>query len=104
MSVYFSWGVSKKYYLEFKDMPALMLQVNGFNYKGKVIIALNGGKDAYEIYTQRNGEWIQECDEAYCDNLGEILDRIIETSNDQSDEYKEKVNKWVDSIGGKETA
>ena len=97
-SVYGSWGITKKYYTEYEGMPALILQVNGFKYKGKVIIALNEGKDLYEIYLRRKGVWMMECDEIYNDQLGEVLDRIIETDNDKSDEYSERVNKWVEKI------
>lgn len=103
-SVYASWGITKKYYTEYEGMPALMLQVNGFKYRGKVVIALNEGKDVYEIYTRRKGVWMQHCDEAYCDNLGEILDCIIETDDDKSDEYENKVLDWVKKIAKAEAS
>ena len=36
-------------------MAALVMQVNGFKFQGKVYIALGEGSDYYRIYGEKNG-------------------------------------------------
>ena len=46
---YFSWGVSKKVFTFYNDMPSLMMRVSGAIHKGWVVISLNEGSDTYEV-------------------------------------------------------
>ena len=58
-----SWGISKMYATQIvknvngKDftMAALVMQVNGFQFHGKVYIALDEGTDYYRIYGEKDG-------------------------------------------------
>jgi hypothetical protein len=92
MNVLWSWGISKKQATYYKNMPSLIMVVNGFIHKGIVIISLNEGKDLYNIYLLNNQqEVIQTIEDVYSEDL-DILDRLIETGEMTDTEYKGKVN------------
>ncbi len=77
--VVMSWGVSKKYCTLYKSMPTLILKVSALVHKGYVYISLNEGKDAYEVRLMTNRhECVKTLDEIYCDQLGSIIDGLIE--------------------------
>ena len=56
-----SWGISKMYATQIVKnvngedftMAALVMQVNGFQFQGKIYIALDEGSDYYRIYGKR---------------------------------------------------
>ena len=74
--VVWSWGLSRRFATVYKNMPALGLRVSGLLHKGYVYICYNEGRDVYEVY---------------CDNLGFVLDGMIERDYSMSDEtYKGK--------------
>ena len=58
-----SWGFSKMYATQIVKnvngedftMTALVMQVNGFQFQGKVYIALDEGSDYYRIYGEKDG-------------------------------------------------
>ena len=58
-----SWGISKMYATQIVKnvngedftMAALVMQVNGFQFQGKVYIALDEGSDYYRIYGEKDG-------------------------------------------------
>ena len=54
LPVVMSWGVSKKCYTLFKEMPTLMLKVSALIHNGWVYISLNEGKDVYEVRLMNN--------------------------------------------------
>lgn len=83
-SVLLSWGIRKLYATVFKDMPSLMLHVNGRLFKGYVVICLNGS-DYYEVYL-RNGRDVQcLCDEVCFDELGNLIDKHIKSGTDKAE-------------------
>ena len=90
--VVMSWGVSKKCYTLFQEMPTLMLKVSALIHKGWVYISLNEGKDVYEVRLMNNKrECIKTIDEVYCDQLGSIIDGLIERPTTMTEEeYSEK--------------
>lgn len=92
ISVLWSWGVSRKVATTYKDMPTLALRVSGVLFKGWVYICLNEGRDIYEIYcVSMKGVVKKENKEVFCDNLGFVLDSMIERDYNMSDEaYKVK--------------
>lgn len=83
-----SWGIREFVATIYDDMPALRLKVNGRLHAGYVIIALNGS-DYYEVYLQndKGTECVNE--EVYFDELGDVIDRAIESGTD-----KEGYNKF----------
>ena len=56
-----SWGISKMFATQIVKnvngedftMAALVMQVNGFQFQGKIYIALDEGSDYYRIYGKR---------------------------------------------------
>lgn len=58
-----SWGISKMYATQIVKnvngedftMAALVMQVDGFQFQGKVYIALDEGSDYYRIYGEKDG-------------------------------------------------
>ena len=92
LQVVMSWGVSKKCYTLFQEMPTLMLKVSALVHKGWVYISLNEGMDVYEVRLMNNKhECIKTIDEVYCDQLGSIIDELIEKPATMTEkEYSEK--------------
>jgi hypothetical protein len=89
-----SWGVSKKCFTNYQGMPTLMLRVTGLIHKGWVYISLNEGKDVYEVRLMTTKRKCKKTiDEVYCDQLGRVIDELIEKPSNMSDEeYKIKAD------------
>ena len=81
MNIVLSWGVENFIATVFKEMPALKFWVNGRLFKGFVIVALNGS-DYYEIYLMNYQETKCVTDRTFFDEVGEIIDRTIESGTD----------------------
>ena len=96
-SVYYSWGCSKKVYCEIDGKCGLAMRVNGFCFSGWVVILLNGGADLYEVYTAKDvknlATYENKHTDIYCDQLGSVLDEIIEKGNMSDEEYNARVDK-----------
>ena len=87
-----SWGVYALQPTIHRNMPALAFSVNGFKHKGRVYIALNQGLDLLEIFLiNSEGKEVKHIEEIFIDDLVSVLDKYIETDNDKSENYKEKV-------------
>ena len=92
LMVQLSWGVSKKAGFLYKDMPTLAMKVNGLLHKDWVYISLNEGADTYEIRLMNGNKEIKLVDDVYCDNLGRVLDSLIEKDSSLTDtEYNQQV-------------
>ena len=74
-------------------MAALVMNVNGFYFKGKLYIALDEGSDYYRIYCEKNGKLKEEHHDIGVEELGTTLDSVIETGGLSMEEYKTKVFK-----------
>lgn len=91
MPTYFSWGVSKKMFTFWNDMPSLMLRVSGAIHKGWVVVSLNEGADTYEVrlLNVRQEEKAVYTD-IYADQVGSFIDDKIERPVGMSyEEYRE---------------
>ena len=101
VSVFWSWGVSQMYATQIVmpvngmnfAMAALVMNVNGFYFKGKLYIALDEGSDYYRIYCEKNGKLKEEHHDIGVEELGTTLDSVIETGGLSMEEYKTKVFK-----------
>lgn len=84
MPILMSWGIKEIVATLYDDMPALRFKVNGRLHAGNVIIALNGS-DYYEVYLQddKGTECLNE--EVYFDELGDVIDRAIESGTDKEE-------------------
>lgn len=91
-----SWGMDRLVAIEYEDKPALKFNVNGFVHKGNVVIALDDGKDLYEIHLLKDsGEVKKSVREIYYDHLVDMADVLIETGDDTPDTYKKRVEEWL---------
>lgn len=85
-----SWGVHN--FRNFDNL-ALIFKVNGFKHKGVVAITYNRVPDLFNVEL-RNGHYnlVEKVDGVYVDQLVSVIDSLVETDNDKSEEYSEKVN------------
>ena len=79
-------------------MAALVMQVNGFQFQVKVYIALDEGSDYYRIYGEKDGTTKEYHHDIAFDELGDILDSMIETGGMTKEEYQAKVKDFVCSL------
>ena len=99
VNVFSSWGVSKMYETQIVmpvngmdfAMAALVMQVNGFNFKGKLYVALDEESDYYRIYLEKDGKLIEEKYDIGFEELGGILDDLIDTGGLTKEVYNKKV-------------
>jgi hypothetical protein len=94
LNVYWSWG-PKNFAADYIDRKAaLRFRVSGLLHKGYVYIALDEGSDTYDIYLQKIREKQPRLavEGAYCDNMGEIIDGLVEC-NTSMNKYWELVKK-----------
>lgn len=78
-NTFWCWGVSKVQYCFYNDMPTLMLRVSGLVHKGWVYVSLNEGRDVYEVRLLNTRKTLKKTvDEVYCDELGAMIDHLIE--------------------------
>lgn len=77
--IFFSWGVSKFFYLSNKG---LLFKVNGNHHKGYVLITL-AWNDTYNVYIMStHGNVKTELNEVYYDMLVDVIDNEIEYVED----------------------
>ena len=101
-----SWGISKMYATQIVKnvngedftMAALVMQVNGFQFQGEVYIALDEGSDYYRIYGEKDGTTKEYHHDIAFDELGDVLDSMIETGGMTKEEYQAKVKDFVCSL------
>ena len=71
------------------------MQVNGFQFQGKVYIALDEGSDYYRIYGEKDGTTKEYHHDIAFDELGDVLDSMIEIGGMSKEEYQAKVKDFV---------
>ncbi|MCD7851501.1 MAG: hypothetical protein LUH63_18370 [Parabacteroides sp.] len=84
MPVLMSWGIEEFAATLYRDLPALRLKVNGRLHTGFVIVVLNGS-DYYEVYLVKGIEVKCVNDEVCFDELGDVIDRAIESGTDKAE-------------------
>ena len=79
--------------------PCLILKVSGLIHTGVVIVALNVGRDTYEVQLRTfNGEPVSEWHtDVYYDELGSLLDSLIERPKGMTDEEYQELSE-IDSF------
>ena len=82
----------------YKEMAALAFDVNARLFKGRVIVAYDGGLDTYELWL-RDMDGNEKCvgTDIYCDQIGEFIDTAVEVGNDPEEYRKfldERANEW----------
>ena len=92
VDVIMSWGVSKRIATVYQDRATLALRVGGVLHKGWVYISLDEGRDCYVItlLSADKGKVIKVRDEVYCEELGSVIDNLVERKEKWTDDvYKE---------------
>lgn len=96
LSIFWSWGVEYAKPTQYKQMTGIELKVNGLLHKGIVIVALNEGSDTYEVYKLNNKqEELEGVQNVYVDELVSVCDRLIETENPNSKEYRKQITNQI---------
>ena len=93
-----SWGISKMYATQIVKnvngedftMAALVMQVNGFQFQGKVYIALDEGSYYYRIFGEKDGTTKEYHHNIAFDELGDVLDSMIETGGMSKEDTKQR--------------
>lgn len=95
-SVVMSWGVRSVGGGETRNAdgytsPCVVLGVSGLVHTGLVVVALNEGTDTYEVQLRTpEGVPVGETHtDVYCDQLGHLIDSLVERPSDMSDEAYE---------------
>lgn len=83
-AILMSWGIQEFMATIYKDLPGLKFRVNGRLFQGYVLICLNGS-DYYEVYLLNEEETRCISDEVCFDELGEIIDRHVESGTDKEE-------------------
>lgn len=103
INVVFSWGITNKTATQIKVsmngrkrfIAALMMEVYGFNYCGKLYITLNSVKQVFGLYTEKNGILHEENSDIPFGELGKVLDSIIETGGRSQQEHYQRLQEFL---------
>jgi len=94
-----SWGSRSFKACEFESKPALRFRVSGFLHSGLVYVAYNEASDLYDVYiTNMRSRILKISEGIYFDMLTDVIDHLVETKNDKSDEYKKQVNNFIGKV------
>lgn len=103
-SVAMSWGISRWFATEQECRDGvykacLILQVSGLIHTGFVVVAYDGASDTYEVLLENlNGEPVGDWyADVYCDELGKLIDSLVEKPTDMSQEDYEELSS-IDSF------
>lgn len=105
VNVVYSWGITNKVATQIKVwddgrehmVAALMMEVFGFNYCGKLYITLNKAKQRFGLYTERNGKLHEENVDIPFNDLGRVLDTLIETGGRSQQEHYQRLKEYLHS-------
>ena len=101
--VVYSWGITNKTATQIKVsmngrkrfIAALMMEVYGFNYCGKLYITLNSVKQTFGLYTEKNGMLHEENSDIPFEELGKFLVTIIETGGRSQQEHYQRLQEFL---------
>ena len=81
-----SWGMEKPAAIVMGDVCGLVFHVRGLIHTGRVIVALDEGRDLYDIILQDDhAREVQRIDGVFCDELAARIDAAVEHPDDMSD-------------------
>ena len=101
LEFYYCWGVERTYATTIRVMvngrriimAGLAMHVNGFQYQGKLLIALDDASDFYRIYFVKASRMVLQRSNVGFEELGATLDSLIEVGTMSRSEYRRKVMK-----------
>ena len=103
LNVVYSWGITNKVATQIeitvdgmeKNVAALMMDVNGFNYQGRLYVTNNRVKQTFGLYSERNGMLHEENENIAFKDLGQVLDAVIETDGMSQQEYLQRLREYA---------
>ena len=103
LNVVYSWGVTNKDATQIeitvdgmeKAVAALMMDVNGFNYQGRLYVTNNRVKQTFGLYSERNGMLHEENENIAFNDLGQVLDAVIETGGMSQQEHLQRLREYA---------
>jgi hypothetical protein len=89
LTIIMSWGIDPGS-IKVVDL-GIQFHVQGFKHTGYVKVALNEGKDLFEIsLLSDDGECVKFLDEVYLDMLVDTIDQVVERTED----YEERLTEY----------
>ena len=106
LNVVYSWGVTNKVATQIeitvdgmeKAVAALMMDVNGFNYQGRLYVTNNRVKQTFGLYSERNGMLHEENENIAFKDLGQVLDAVIETGGMSQQEHLQRLREYAKKL------
>ena len=103
LNVVYSWGVTNKIATQIeitvdgteKNVAALMKDVNGFNYQGRLYVTNNRVKQTFGLYSERNGMLHEENENIAFKDLGQVLDAVIETGGMSQQKHLQRLREYA---------
>ena len=103
LNVVYSWGVTNKVATQIeitvdgmeKNVAALMMDVNGFNYQGRLYVTNNRVKQTFGLYSERNRMLHEENENIAYKDLGQVLDAVIETGGMSQQKHLERLREYA---------
>lgn len=103
LNVVYSWGVTNKVATQIeitvdgmeKAVAALMMDVNGFNYQGRLYVTNNRVKQTFGLYSERNGMLHEENENIAYKDLGQVLDAVIETDGMNQQKHLQRLREYA---------
>lgn len=103
LNVVYSWGITNKVATQIeitvdgmeKTVVALMMDVNGFNYQGRLYVTNNRVKHTFGLYSEQNGMLNKENENIAFKDLGQVLDAVIETGGMSQQEHLQRLREYA---------
>ena len=106
LNVVYSWGVTNKVATQIeitvdgmeRTVAALMMDVNGFNYQGRLYVTNNRVKQTFGLYSERNGMLHEENENIAFKDLGQVLDAVIETGGMSQQKHLQRLREYAKKL------
>lgn len=103
LNVVYGWGVTNKVATQIeitvdgmeRSVAALMMDVNGFNYQGRLYVTNNRVKQTFGLYSKRNGMLHEENENIAFKDLGQVLDAVIETGGMSQQKHLQRLREYA---------
>lgn len=103
LNVVYCWGITNKVATQIeimvdgkeKTVAALMMDVNGFNYRGRLYVTNNRVNQTFGLYSEQNGMLREEKKCIAYKDLGQVLDAVIETGGMSQQEHLQRLREYA---------
>ena len=106
LNVVYSWGITNKVATQIdimvdgveKTVAALMMDVNGFNYQGRLYVTNDKAKQTFGLYSEQEGKLHEENKYIAFKDLGKVLDGVIETGGLSQQKYLQRLREYAKKL------